>query len=279
MTAKHLKTDLEIQQDIESELAWDTRVGPTEIGIQVKHGIVTLAGTVDSWTKFGAAQEVAHRVEGVRDVANELTVNLGPPAAMTDGQIAASVRAALEGDPAVPEADVHTTVSHGTLTLTGLVGQRRQRDAAERAVTGVPGVWRVVNQIAVAGPDAELGRVGDQAAERREVDGLGDERRPGAPGVLDGLVVGVGADHDRVNGQTPLMEPSHQRGAADPWQAVVSHDDVGGRWRCRLGEGLLGAGRHRGDVAVDLQDLGDVLGKTDVVVDDEDSSWPRGRHG
>ena len=40
------KIDSDIQQDVARELAWDTRLSPTEIGIQVKDGIVTLTGAV-----------------------------------------------------------------------------------------------------------------------------------------------------------------------------------------------------------------------------------------
>ena len=53
------KSDQDIKADIARELAWDTRVAPTEIGVQVKDGIVTLAGTVDSWAKVRAAAESA----------------------------------------------------------------------------------------------------------------------------------------------------------------------------------------------------------------------------
>lgn len=149
MSAKTMKTDLEIQQDIERELSWDTRVGPTEIGIQVMHGLVTLTGTVDTWVKVRAAQEAAHRVRGVLDVANELSVKLGPPAARTDTEIAAAVRAALEADVTVPDGDIHTTVAHGTVTLEGTVCYWSQRADAERAVDRLPGIRRVVNKIGV----------------------------------------------------------------------------------------------------------------------------------
>jgi hypothetical protein len=45
------KTDSEIQQAVAREMEWDTRVSPTEVGIQVKQGVVTLNGMVDSWVK------------------------------------------------------------------------------------------------------------------------------------------------------------------------------------------------------------------------------------
>jgi BON domain len=44
-------------------------VGPTDVGLEVDDGVVTLTGTVSSWAKRHAAQEAAHRVAGVLDVA------------------------------------------------------------------------------------------------------------------------------------------------------------------------------------------------------------------
>lgn len=66
-----MKTDAQIQKDVLEELKWDTRVKETDVGVQVKDGTVALSGTLDSWTARMAAQEAAHRVAGVLDVANE----------------------------------------------------------------------------------------------------------------------------------------------------------------------------------------------------------------
>ena len=68
------KTDSEIQQGVLRELKWDTRVEETEVGVGVNRGVVTLTGTVSSWAKKMAAQEAAHRVAGVLDVANDIQV-------------------------------------------------------------------------------------------------------------------------------------------------------------------------------------------------------------
>ncbi len=92
------KSDSEIQREVAQECAWDTRVSPTQIGVQVKNGVVTLAGSVDSWATFRAAGEAAHRVAGVLDVANDLSVKLPGTSEKTDAEIAETVRMALEWD-------------------------------------------------------------------------------------------------------------------------------------------------------------------------------------
>ena len=68
------KTDAQIHHDVLEELKWDSRVDETEVGVQVAGGVVTLTGAVTSWAKRVAAQEAAHRVIGVLDVANDIKV-------------------------------------------------------------------------------------------------------------------------------------------------------------------------------------------------------------
>jgi len=41
-----MKTDSQIQQDVIDELKWEPAVDATDIGVEVKDGIVTLAGHV-----------------------------------------------------------------------------------------------------------------------------------------------------------------------------------------------------------------------------------------
>lgn len=143
------KTDSDIQHDVTRELSWDTRVSPTEVGVQVSRGVVTLSGTVDSWAKVRAAEKAAHRVVGVLDVANDLSVKLPGTASKTDTEIAQAVRHALEWDALVPESELKTTVSHGTVTLEGKVAYWTQRLDAERAIERLAGVKCVINRIEV----------------------------------------------------------------------------------------------------------------------------------
>ena len=70
------KSDSDLQQDVLRELSWDSRVEETEVGVEVDRGVVTLTGTVSSWAIRVAAQEAAHRVAGVLDVANDIKVKL-----------------------------------------------------------------------------------------------------------------------------------------------------------------------------------------------------------
>jgi len=143
------RTDEEIQTDVPEELKWDAHVQPNEIGVVVKDGIVTLTGWVDSYLKKMAAQEAAHRVRGVKAVANDIEVRLPGFAERTDTDLAAAVLNALRWDAAIPAGKVDVTVSQGWVTLKGEVEHAFQVRDAERAVRRHAGVKGVSNLIVV----------------------------------------------------------------------------------------------------------------------------------
>jgi osmotically-inducible protein OsmY len=144
------KSDGELQRDVLRELAWDPRVEQAEIGVEVRHGVVTLSGTVSSWGKRAAAEEAAYRVAGVLDVANDVQVKVPGGLVRTDAEIAGAVRHALTWDVFVPDQRIRSSVTDGWVTLDGEVDFLAEREDAERAVRNLVGVRGVTNRIAVA---------------------------------------------------------------------------------------------------------------------------------
>ena len=143
------RTDAQIQTDVLSELKYDARVLPNEIGVTVKDGVVTLTGWVDSYTKKWAAEEAAHRVRGVKAVANDIEVRLTTADERTDGDIAAAAVRALEWDAFLSIDNLDVTVSKGWVTLKGSVEWQYQKSDAERVVRRLTGVKGVSNLITV----------------------------------------------------------------------------------------------------------------------------------
>ena len=143
------RSDEEIQRDVLAELKWDARVQPNEIGVAVKNGVVTLTGWVDSYLKKWAAEEAAHRVRGVKAVANDIEVRLPAADERTDADIAAAAVRALEWDAGVPIDKLDVTVSKGWVTLRGELEWQHQKEDAERVVRRLTGVKGVTNLIVV----------------------------------------------------------------------------------------------------------------------------------
>jgi osmotically-inducible protein OsmY len=147
-----MTSDAAIQQAVIEELTWDTRVDATDVGVEVDQGVVTLTGTVDSYAKRLAAQEAAHRVAGVLDVANDIRVHLPGGRTRTDTEIAQAVRHALEWDALVPDERIQSTVTDGWVTLAGTVDSWSQREDAEVAVRRLAGVHGVTDAITITAP-------------------------------------------------------------------------------------------------------------------------------
>lgn len=143
------KSDSHLKREVLDELKWDTRVKETDIGVEVRGGTVTLTGSVDSWTARLAAQDAAHRVAGVLDVANDINVKLVGSHERDDSDLAEAVRTALEWDVLVPSKQIRSTVSNGNVTLEGKVDYWSQYDDAARAIRNLPGVRAVNNLILV----------------------------------------------------------------------------------------------------------------------------------
>lgn len=143
------QTDAQIQQGVLRELEAEPHVECTEVGVRVHDQIVTLTGTVTSWAKKLAASDAAHRVAGVKDVANDLVVQRSAPTEESDTALAAAIRHALVWDVFVPEDRIETTVSHGVVTLQGEVEYAAQRDDAARAIGNLDGVCAIDNLLVV----------------------------------------------------------------------------------------------------------------------------------
>jgi osmotically-inducible protein OsmY len=147
--ANTTRADEKTQREVVEELGWDARVRPNEIGVAVKNGIVTLTGWVDSYAKKWAAERSAHRLRGVRGVANDIEVRLDAAAQRTDADVALAVTRGLEWDAFVPFERLDVTVANGWVMLRGEVEWEYQKRAAERAVRRLAGVRGVTNLVSV----------------------------------------------------------------------------------------------------------------------------------
>lgn len=164
------KTDYEIKQQVLRELKWDSRIAWAQIGVAVHDGLVTLSGAVSTYAKKTAAQQAAHRVGGVLDVANEIDVKPTGRFAHTDEEIARAVRHTLQWDALVPDERIQSTVSDGWVTLEGNVDVWREREDAERSVLRLAGVVGVINKITILPVDI------DPKELREEIEGALETR-------------------------------------------------------------------------------------------------------
>lgn len=144
-----MKTDLQLRQDVETQLDWDPRVDSQQIGVAVKDGVVALTGQVRSYADWLAAQEAAQSVGGVHALANEIRIMDHPGQARSDADIAEAALHVLRNNVHVPMDTIQLNVSGGWTTLTGHVPNWFQRDAAESALRHLRGVIGMSNKIEI----------------------------------------------------------------------------------------------------------------------------------
>jgi osmotically-inducible protein OsmY len=210
------KSDSEIQAEVMRELAWESHVRAPDVGVTVRGGIVTLVGTIGSWAEKHAAQEAAHRVRGVLDVANDMTIKPSWNTDISDTEIARAVRGALEWNVFVPSS-ITSNVWDGVVRLDGVVTSLSEREDAEQAVRGLRGIRGLENHIVVepqpvavehlrASIEAALERHVSREANRISIDVTGGvdswAERKAALGAVMGTP-GVRTVEDRLHITTP----------------------------------------------------------------------------
>ncbi|MEO8299934.1 MAG: BON domain-containing protein [Burkholderiales bacterium] len=105
-----IKTDSQLQQDVTAELKWEPSVHAARIGVEVKDGIVTLAGQVDNYAEKWNAERAAQRVSGVQALTTELKVHLTSLSKRTDADIAEAVKNVLEWTSSLPAGAIQVMV-------------------------------------------------------------------------------------------------------------------------------------------------------------------------
>lgn len=144
-----MKSDKQLQKDVLAELNWEPAVNAAHIGVEVREGIVTLAGEVDTYGEKWDAERAAQRVNGVMGLTVEMHVKPSGPHPRSDVDIARSAENVLQWTNNVPADQIKVMVENGWLTLSGDVDWDYQRRLATRAVRHLMGVQGVSDNIAI----------------------------------------------------------------------------------------------------------------------------------
>ncbi|RBA23631.1 BON domain-containing protein [Herminiimonas fonticola] len=190
-----MKTDYQLKKDIVDELAWESAINDNAIGVEVRDGIVTLSGNLDSYAEKYLAERAVQRVAGVRGLAVEIDVVLPGPSQRTDADVARTAAQGLEWNALVPKDRVKVMVEYGWITLSGEVDYEYQRMAAESALRSLLGVVGISNHISVKPIARALDIKTDiEAALQRR-----------AHSTVKGIEVAVNGDQITLNGSVASL--------------------------------------------------------------------------
>jgi len=144
-----MKTNEELQNDVQNAIKWEPLLKAAEIGVTAKDGVVSLTGTVDSYTKKLEAESAAKNVAGVKAVVEKIEIKFTNSWNKSNADIANEVITALKSNWSVPKDKVKVKVEDGWITLDGELPWNYQREAAKNAVNYLSGVKGVINNIKV----------------------------------------------------------------------------------------------------------------------------------
>ena len=191
----------DIREAVQKELEYDPLVNASDITVKNMHGDVALNGTVPSYPQYLQAAGAARRVQGVTRVHNHLMVDLPPADYRDDPMLTTAANNALVLTVTVPSS-VEASASDGDVWLTGMVGNRFQRDAAENAVAGLAGVRGIADDIEIFS-DVEAADVTDLVEDALFRYGLLPDDSDVRVGASDGTITLTGhvrnwAEHGTV---------------------------------------------------------------------------------
>ncbi len=150
--------DVTLRNKLAEKLAYD-RVGYgttafNSLTIGVQNGVVTLGGVAYGPTDKDSAVSLVENYPGVKDVVDNIEV---APLSPNDDRIRIQEARAIYGAPQLnryamdPAKPIRITVVNGNVTLTGVVDSEGDKDIANIRANGVPGVFKVTNNLEVAG--------------------------------------------------------------------------------------------------------------------------------
>ena len=152
-----MKTNEELQKNVQDAIKWEPLLSAAEIGVTVDDGVVTLAGTVDIYSKKTEAEDAAKNVAGVKAVVEKIEVKYGSTwAKKDDNEIATEILHALKWNWRVPKDKIKVKVEKGFVTLGGELEWNYQKEAAEDAVRNLLGVTGVSNNITIRAEAQDL---------------------------------------------------------------------------------------------------------------------------
>lgn len=138
-----------LRKEVIAALKWEPLLHTNEIDVNVLDGVVSLEGTVDNYAQKREAEHVVKNIPGIKEVTNNVKVDLFKSAVKSDKDVSDLVKKALQENWAVPDHKITVTVKDGWVTLEGILHWNFQRRAADNAIRYIPGVRGVIDNIKI----------------------------------------------------------------------------------------------------------------------------------
>ncbi len=153
------QSDLWLKAKLVTAYTLNQHLNPFRIHVEVKNGVASLSGTVDSDVERDLAVEIAKGVEGIRKVKEDIRVEPGAGAGerrepeffrrVEDATISARVKSRLLWNRNTNGLAIDVDTQNGVVTLKGTVASGAHRDLAVQLAKNTTGVQRVRDELEV----------------------------------------------------------------------------------------------------------------------------------
>jgi len=161
---KRIVSDTTLTTKVKAALIREKNLSAMDVNVETRNGVVQLSGFVDTADQQVRAAQVAQKVEGVKEVKNDLRLAATDAAAaptegsaaqlgheteraLSDSTITAKVKAALVREKDLSAMDVNVETKEGVVQLSGFVDAKDQQDRAGKIAQSIEGVKDVKNDL------------------------------------------------------------------------------------------------------------------------------------
>lgn len=145
-------SDEVLAASVQTALLADPTTRGRPIRVQAVDGQVILRGLVSDAPQADAAQAVARRVAGVKNVDNRLVVQVagaGGPASLDDVLVTERIKTALRNEASFKGTDIQVMTLKGDVRLSGVVSNQQQLEEALKLARGVDGVRSIQDELRI----------------------------------------------------------------------------------------------------------------------------------
>jgi osmotically-inducible protein OsmY len=144
-----MKTNEDLQKDVQNAIKWESLLNESEIGVNVKEGVITLTGVVDNYSKKIEAENAAKKVTGVKAVVENIEIAFGSSYNKSDTEIANEILHAWKWNWQVPNDNIHLKIENGWVIIDGEVEWNYQKEAAKKSIVNLSGIKGITNNVHV----------------------------------------------------------------------------------------------------------------------------------
>ncbi|MFP4013855.1 MAG: BON domain-containing protein [Chitinispirillaceae bacterium] len=140
-------SDSQLKKRVSDALRWSPSVDASDLLVNVREGVVTVGGTVTSYSQKLHVDDVVSEILGVARAIN--VVSVVPSRAILDRTLALRIVDTLGTDSQIPFQSVDVEVERGKVTLSGSVPEPGQKKRIQKKVEHLLGVREIENRIVV----------------------------------------------------------------------------------------------------------------------------------